>query len=146
MKNIITNLRDDPTAVQEKLEGIEKVFAERNMLPVILEYYAHVDEELEKLRKTVNEGSMMKNEIEKLNVKVVELKEQHRCEAKKSEETIKRLNEVIQELKQEIHLLRDYDADGDIIVARSDEAVEHHSEAGYRKINNEQVSHSFPYC
>jgi hypothetical protein len=142
MKNTVTNLRDELTAVQQKLEG----FAERNVLLVRSEYYAHVDEELEKLGKTVNESSMMKDEMEKLNVKVAELEEQHPSDRIKSEEAIKRLNEVVEELKQEIHLLRDYNADDDIIVARSDEAVEHLSEAGYRKINNKQVSHSFPSC
>jgi hypothetical protein len=144
MKNTVTNLRDELTAVQQKLEGIEKVFAERNVLLNRSEYYAHVDEELEKLGKTVNESSMMKDEIEKLNVKVAELEEQHRSDRIQSDEAIKRLNEVVEELKQEIHLLRDSNVDDDIIVARSDEAVEHLSEAGYRKINNKQVSHSFP--
>jgi hypothetical protein len=43
-------------------------------------------------------------------------------------------------------LLRDYDAYDDTIVARSDEAVENLSEAGYKKIKNKQVRHSFPSC
>jgi predicted HTH domain antitoxin len=142
----ISNLRDDLTVIQKELEDFDKVIVERDLLLVILEYYAHVDDELEKLRKTVNEGSMMKNEIEKLNIKVAELEEQRCSEAKKSEEAIKQLNEVVEELKQEIHLLRDYDAVDDTIVARSDEAVEHLSEAGYKKIKNKQVRYSFPPC
>jgi chromosome segregation ATPase len=97
----ITNLRDDLTAVQKKLLDFDKVIAERDMLVIKLENYAHIDEELEKLRQRVDKSNAMKTENEKLNVKVADLVEQHHKQMKNYEETIKRLNETVDRISSE---------------------------------------------
>jgi hypothetical protein len=93
MEKTINNLRDELKAVQKKLEYVDEVIVERDMLAIRLENYVHVDE-LEKLRERVNEGNGMKLEVDRLNIKVTQLAEQYRSEVKKHQETINRLNET----------------------------------------------------
>jgi hypothetical protein len=121
MEDTITISRDDSTAVQQKVQDADKVIAERDTLVIRLKNYAHIGEEL---RHRVNEGNVMKLEIEKLNVKVTELEKQHHNEMKNTEETINKLNETAdrtssenKKLKQEIDWLLDCVGD-DILVAR----------------------------
>jgi hypothetical protein len=53
---------------------------------------------------------------------------------------------LFEKMIQALNLIRSQKENNDIIVAGSDVAVQHLSEAGYRKIKNKQVSHSFLYC
>jgi uncharacterized coiled-coil DUF342 family protein len=267
MEETINKLRNYMTALQKKQEEFDKVITERDMLVIRLQNYAHLDEELEKLREKVSKGNVMKTENVKLNVdvagqlhseakriqetinrlnetvvrissenkelqvKMAELAEQHHSEVKKNQETINRLNrldetadrisfenkelhgkmaepaeqhysevknspEIInrlnetldrisfkieklrveiaeqhhreakkyqetinrgnetadsispenKKLEQEIDWLHNYVEDDGIIVARSDEAVEHLNAEGCRKITNKEVSQSYPSC
>lgn len=145
---------DDLTAVEKKLEDTDKVTLERDTLAIILDKYTHLNEELEYLHERVKEGSVLKSENEKINVKMMVMMEQHQSEVRERDETIKKLNETMENiksenelLKQEIKWFHDTDEDDSITVSISEEAVEPHSAAGVsRTFQNKKVSHSFPFC
>jgi chromosome segregation ATPase len=146
MVETVNKLTDDLRAVQKKIQAINEVVAERDALLITLKRYDRVDKELEQLRECVNED---KYEILKLNVKIVDLEEEHRIYEKNARETIKGLSEAVARISSEndrlkMVIIKHKDCILDETVYRSDEAVENLGAAVNRNIQNNQVSYSFP--
>ncbi|KDR20335.1 probable serine/threonine-protein kinase ndrB [Zootermopsis nevadensis] len=94
---LTVNKSDDMTIVQKKLQDIDKLTSEREMLVIGLENFEHLDEKLE----TVNEDKALKTEIVKLNVKMAGLILQRHDEMKKTEQTIEHLNKTVENITSE---------------------------------------------
>jgi hypothetical protein len=104
----MNKIANDVSAVWTKLQGIHEAIAIREKSEVSAQNYAHINEEIRKLREKLNEDNMTKIENRELKFEVECLMQLNHNQMRKYEEDVKRLEGAVHRISIENKKVRGF--------------------------------------